>query len=139
MDMQTKLFFGKILGEIYRIQKKFEMPCPASQGQIFGLLNGFENCIEEEFEMIGSISKKQVNIVAEVLDEIYLDKTKLENFKGFYDIENKLSSKGIDRGEANQILSYFYADHRFTEIIEKMDTSNSPTEMRRFTLSEFDK
>ncbi len=131
---------GKILGEIYRIEKRLpDMACPATQGQIYGLLNGFEDAIEHELEMTGHVPKEHVEIVANVLDEIWLDKEKLNAFKGFYDIERKLSSMGVDRGQANKIFRYFYADDRFTEVIEKMNTPDSPSESRQFNLSEFDK
>lgn len=140
MEKETKILLGKILGEIYRIEKRLpEMACPATQGQIYGLLNGFENSIDDELEMTGFVPKEHVEIVGQVLDEIWLDKEKLNSFKGFYDIERKLSSMGVDRGQANKILRYFSADDRFVEIIEKMDTSDSPSESRRFNLSEFDK
>ncbi len=140
MEKETKILLGKILGEIYKIEKRLpDMTCPATQGQIYGLLNGFENAIEDELEMTGFVSKEHVEIVGNVLDEIWLDKEKLNSFKGFYDIERRLSSMGVDRGQANKILRYFNADNRFVEIIAKMDTSDSPSESRRFNLSEFDK
>ncbi len=78
MEKETKILLGKILGEVYRIEKRFpNMACPASQGQIYGLLNGFEDAIEQELEMTGSVPKEHVEIVANVLDEIYLDEEKL--------------------------------------------------------------
>jgi len=139
MDKETKLFFGKILGEIYRTQRASDdIACPASSGQIYALLNGFESAVDQEFEMMGSISKEQVKAVMDVLDPIWMDQEKLANFKGFYDIERELQSRGVDRSDAIGILTYLKANHQFTEVIDKMDTSGSPTECRRFELSDWD-
>ena len=129
--------FGKILGEMYRIQNKLNMPCPASDAHIYGLLNGFEEAIEYEFKE-NIITSSEVNDVCDVLDEIWKDKAKMDAFTGFYEIENKLKAKGIDRFRAIPILKYIYAQNRFEELIDKMDTNNSPMECRTFKLGEFD-
>ena len=139
MDKETKLFFGKILGEIYRIQRASDdIACPASSGQIYALLNGFEDAVDQEFEMMGNITKEQVKTVMDVLDPIWMDQEKLAAFKGFYDIERELQSRGVDRSDAIAILTYLKANHQFVEVIDKMDTSGSPSECRRFELSEWD-
>ena len=139
MEQDTKLLFGKILGEIYRIQKATDgIACPASPGQVYALLNGFEDAVDQEIEMMGSITKDQVRAVMDVLDPIWMDQEKLANFKGFYDIENELQSRGVDRWDAIGVLTYLKANHQFEEIIAKMDTSGSPSECRRFELSEWD-
>lgn len=140
MEKENKILLGKILGEIYRLQKNTsKMAVSASSGQIYGLLNGFEDAIENELEMIGFVSQKDVIAVGELLDEIYLDKTKMANFKGFYDLETKFSELGIDRGKANKIIRYYYADDRFEELINMMDSSGSPSESRKFKLRDYDK
>ena len=69
--------FGKILGEMYRIQNKLNMPCPASDAHIYGLLNGFEEAIEYEFKE-NIITSSEVNDVCDVLDEIWKDKAKMD-------------------------------------------------------------
>lgn len=139
MDEETKLFFGKILGEIYRIQRASDdIACPASSGQIYALLNGFEDAVDRELEMMGRISKEQVKAVMDVLDPIWTDREKLENFKGFYDIQVDLENRGVDRGAAMAILTYLKANRQFVEVIDKMDSSDSPSECRTFDLSEWD-
>ena len=138
MKDKTQLLLGKILGEMYRIEKRLDgVACPVSDAQIFGLLNGFQNCIEEELEMIGYVSNEQYEAVINVLDEIDLDPIKLDAFTGFYNIEPKLKALGVDRSQANQIFRYLYADGRFVRVIDKMDSENSPIESRRFELDEF--
>lgn len=135
----NKLLLGKMLGEIYRIQSNTDIPCGASKGKIFGLLNGFENVIDEEIEAIGYITKKQLNATIKILNPIYDDPIKLSEFKGFYDIEDKLAAVGVDRSDAIRILMYLYADNKFTAIINKMNSSGSPVECCTFDLSEWDK
>lgn len=136
---ENKLLFGKLLGELYRIEKKVGMPCPATEAQIYGLVNGFENVIEEELESLGYISNEKLTTVINVLTPYWEDPQKLASFKGFYDIEHQLSQRGIDRGEAKRILKYLYANGQFIEVIEKMDSSDSPCECRTFNLRDWDK
>nr|WP_319401862.1 hypothetical protein [uncultured Carboxylicivirga sp.] len=140
MDNESKLFFGKILGEIYRIQNNSEdMACPAEPSQIFGLLNGFENVIDEEIERIGAVSREELYAVMDVLDEYWRDLEKRQEFKGFYDIEHKLQQRGIGRGKAIPILTYLKANHQFVELIDKMNSQHSPIECKNFDLDEFEK
>lgn len=139
MERETKLLFGKILGEIYRIQRATEnISCPASNSQVYALLNGFEDAVDEEIERIGYISKDNVKAVMDILEPIWIDKDKLSKFKGFYDIERELQRNGVDRPTAISILKYLKANHQFQEVIDKMDSSDSPSECRRFDLDEWD-
>lgn len=139
MDKDTKRLLGKLLGEVFRIQKASDdIACSASDGQIYALLNGFEDAVDEVLERVGEISSEKVRIVMDILDPIWQDQDKLNNFKGFYDIENDLKRQGVDRSDAIRILTYLRANHQFTDIIEKMDSSNSPSECRRFEISEWE-
>ena len=136
---ETKLLLGKLLGELYRLQNASGVRCGIEEAQIYGLLNGFENCIEQEIEMIGFVSREKLEAVGNILNEYFIDEKKLESFKGFYEIERGLQSNGIDRSDAIRILTYLKANHQFTNVIAKMDSSNSPSECRVFDLSEFEK
>jgi hypothetical protein len=139
MENESKLLLGKILGEIYRIQRSSdEVSCPASDCQIYALLHGFEDAVNQELEMIGFISSDQVRSVVDVLEPIWQDKEQLKAFKGFYDIERELQNRGVDRSAAIRILKYLKANNQFTDIIGKMDSSGSPSECRRFDLSDWD-
>ena len=118
MERDTKILLGKVLGEIYRIQKRIQsLPCPVDDGQVYGLVNGFETAIDHELESVGFITGKQVDAVADVLDPIFLDPEKLEEFGGFYDIESELKSRGVDRGTAAIILTYFYISVSFLALL----------------------
>jgi hypothetical protein len=138
MEKENKLLLGKLLGEVYRLQKKANIPVGSSVGQIYGLLHGFEHAIDHELEMMGDVSQAQFEAVGNILDKIYVDEERMKAFKGFYELETKFSAVGIDRGQANKILRYYYAEGRFEDLIDKMDTSDSPTESRTFKLSEWD-
>ncbi len=134
-----KVFLGKILGEIYRIQNNTEgFSCFAEPSQIFGLLNGFETVIDEEIKSVGFISSEKLKAVTKILDEYWDDQKKEADFKGFFDIEPKLLESGIKRGEASQILKYLKAEGLYITLIDKMDSTNSPSECRTFDLGELD-
>ena len=136
---ETKLLLGKLLGEIYRLQNASGVRSGIGEAQIYGLRNGFENCIAHELEMIGFVSEEKLDAVGDVLNGYFDDEKKLEAFKGFYDIEHALQSKGVDRSLAIRILNYYNANHQFTNVIAKMDSSGSPSECRTFELNEFEK
>ena len=137
MDKNT-LLLGKVLGEIYRIQQHTKTPCSANEPDIYGLLHGFEHVIEEQLEKVGFVSDKQVEYVTEVLDAIDQDEKKLDKFKGFNDIERKLKDGGVNRVTAIKILRYLNANSQFTNVIEKMNSSSSPVECKKFVLSKYD-
>jgi len=131
------VLLGKLLAEVYRVQRKLEIPS-VDEATIYGLRNGFETVIAEELERVGFISKAHVKHVMDVLDPIWQDPAKLAAFKGFYDIERELESGGVDRSTAIAVLTYLNAHGQFTDVIAKMDTHGSPTECRTFALSKWE-
>ncbi|WP_145047879.1 hypothetical protein [Paenibacillus xylanexedens] len=139
MDRESKLVFGKILGEIYRIQKHDQgISCPVGDDVIYGLLNGFEDTLNSELEELNFVSSEDVEFVSNVLNEYHIDQEKLNLFKGYYDIEHRLESNGIDRMKAHRILTKFIAEHKFEGVIAKMDSSHSPGEMRTFKIRDYE-
>ena len=137
MEKESRLLFGKILGEIYRFQRASDVVvCPASQGRIYALLNGFEGALERELEVMGCISDQQVKAVTDSLLAVWQDKNRLNHFKGYYDLENELQRRNISREEAIKILTYLKANHQFVELIEKMNSPHSPSECKCFDLDE---
>lgn len=133
-NREITLLLGKILGEIYQIKIHRQMPIP-DEARVFGLLNGFERAVEQEIERLGFISEEKLKAVELILDEYESNPQKLQEFKGYYDIESHLQDRDIDRGEAITILQYLRTDGRFAEVISKMDSDHSPAECRDFNVS----
>lgn len=135
---QNKLAQAKILGEIYRIQKRLpDDPCSVSDDVIYGLLNGIERIVEQELGELYSVTKEEEEVVVNILNEYFINPEKLETFEGYYDIEPRLEQNGIDRSKAIRILTLLQSEGRFTNIIEKMDSSHSPGECRTFKIAEW--
>lgn len=126
-----KLMFGKILGEIYRIQKKMDA-CPVKDSTVYGLLKGIESVIDQEIASIGYISNDDISAVADILNEYHLNQDKLDKLEGYYDIEPALEKHGIDRSKAITILTYFKLNGQFNHVIEKFNSQHSPVECKRF-------
>jgi len=129
----NKLYLGKILGEIYRIQRSLNIPS-VDDATIYALLHGFESVADEELENLIVVTKEQQQCVTNVLLPYFEDPAKLANFKGYYDIEKKLEAGGVDRPTAIAILIFFKAKGQFTNVIAKMDSSDSPCECRTLEL-----
>lgn len=136
----NQLVFAKILGQIYRTQKRIDKNlCPVSDATIYGLINGVERVVENELDKLSHISKRDEQILVDILNEYFTDPDKLENLKGYYDIEYRLESEGIDRSTAITILTLLKDEGRFTNVIEKFNSSNSPVECKTFELDEWEK
>ncbi len=134
---KNSVLLGKLLAEVYRLQKKADIST-ADDAHIYALKNGFESAIENEIERTGFISNAQVKHAMDVLTPYWEDKEKLDSFKGFYDIESKLAAGGVDRTDAIRIFRFLQANGQFTDVLEKMDSSGSPSECRTFEISEWD-
>lgn len=130
-----KLLFGKILGEIYRVQNRNGY-CPVSEGRLYGLLNGIEWAIDEEISSISPVSKEDLKKASDVLDKYWRD---LEKVTGYYSLEDDFDAAGLDRGKMIKILTYFKAERRYTNLIEKFDSSDSPVECKTFDLDDWNK
>ncbi|MEV9639490.1 hypothetical protein ABZ756_02180 [Mammaliicoccus sciuri] len=136
----NKLVVAKILGEIYRIQKRLpDNACPVGNDVIYGLLNGIERVVDSELEELYFISQGKEEAAVGILNEYFIDRDKLNNLKGYYDIEHKLEDRGIDRSDAIRIFTQLKAEGRFVNVIEKMDSSNSPGECRTFDIPSYEK
>lgn len=134
---RIKLLLGKILGEIYRIQRKIGI-ATEGQGVAFGLRRGIESVLEDTFRDIGGISIAQIEAVDSVLEEYFADPEKLSAFTGFYEIEPKLAALGVCRGTAITILKYKKATGPYDSVLDKMKGPGSPQECRTFELGRWD-
>ncbi|OEH53008.1 hypothetical protein AQ616_18385 [Oceanobacillus sp. E9] len=136
--MEQKIIFGKLLGEIYRIQNRNGY-CPVSEGRIYGLLNGIESAIDKEIESSGFLSNEELGKVAYVLDDYWKDPNKMEEVQGYYNLEDDFERAGLSRGQIIKALTYFKANSQFNDLIEKFDSERSPVECKTFELDEWDK
>lgn len=130
MEPETKLFLGKLLGEVYCLQRLVQPKnCAASEATTYGLLNGIESvideCIPDEF-----ITSADINTVADTL-EPYFNQSK--QLKGYYDIEHNLETQGVDRVKAIKVLTYFKAKGQFSFVIKIIEdgatNGGSPIEL----------
>ena len=131
MDKEAKLFMGFILGEICRLQNKQGM-VTVSDATIYGLLNGFEQVTDEFLEKVAGIPESKVTAAAKILQPYFDDNEK--ELSGYYQIQNELGAAGITREEAIRISTYFHARGDFVGVLEKMDTTGSPIECRKFEM-----
>ena len=83
-------------------------------------------------------TNEQLMALTKVLDLYYDDADMLDNFSGYYEIEDRLKKLNIGPGKAMVILRYLKAEGRYEGLIEKMDSGGSPTECRTFKLPKRD-
>lgn len=137
MDKEQKLIFGKILGEIYKTQqliKGEEKPDAIT----YGLLSGLETVIDKELSNLELVTKEEINKVDEILNSYFDDGEKETAFSGYYTIESQLRDANISRSKAIKILKLFLAEDRYTTLIKKMNSNNSPSECKNFELKNYD-
>ncbi|WP_155922176.1 hypothetical protein [Bacillus sp. EB01] len=123
MDKELKLALGKILGEIYRIQKAQEIDS-VSDSRLFGLLNGFEEAIDSELGNLQFISDEDVKKVTDELAPYWNGERDIEEIPSFMTFRMDLERKGISHSKVVDILKYLKADGRFQTEIERLGTFN---------------
>ena len=130
----NKIMFGRLLGEIYRIQKRIDIDmCAVDDSRIYGLIEGIEEAIDEELSN-NVITGEDLEIVANILNNYFDNGEKEESFTGYYQIEPELERKSISRHKASKIITYFKSQGRFVSLIEKMNSTASPTECKKFNI-----
>jgi hypothetical protein len=135
------MFLGRILGEIYRLQRRVE---PGMVGvedcTLYGLINGIEEAvdnfvtIDESGEPRDWVANEQLEAMREILRAVEADHERKAAFTGYYDIDERVRSAGLGRGAAIQTLTYLKAGGEFLNLIARMESQNSPSECRRFPL-----
>jgi len=132
LDRKTKLLFGRLLGEIYRLQRRQdESMVPAGPGEIYGLIQGFDWVVDQVLETFGTVTEKDLKAVADLFDHLEENPMKLKKLTGFYDIEEQLSARGINREKAMALFTYFRAGDKFAAVLDALDRGNSPGELQR--------
>jgi len=132
---------GRIMGEIFRIQKRVDSEmCPCGDADIYGLINGIEESIDRYVpaDVTGPeqniVTKEQFNFMCEILDKYWKCP---EEFGGYYTIESKVE-KHISRTQALKIFTYLNLSSSYAELMEKMDSSGSPLELRRLDADKYE-
>src|ERR1700689_4186110 len=98
MERDLKIVFGKLLGEIYRVEQYVEdYKNLKDEGVIYALRHGIESVIDDELDEVGFTSEAQHETLLSILQEIDSSKEKTAAFSGFYDIERILADRGVDR------------------------------------------
>ncbi len=129
MDKECKILLGKILGEIYELQGN---NCEELQGTIYGLKNGFEFVLDDVINKDYKITTEEYKRFLKIIDEIALNQDKLRDFKGYYDIEEKLTAIGICRDKAIYLFTYLSKNRQYPTIIKKLNSHHSPSELTTF-------
>lgn len=133
MDDDLKIMLGRILGEIFRTQKRIEPTmCNVNDARIYGLLNGIESVINE-FTNQNLITNDDEYLLSTALQPYFENPNE---FKGYYRIERDLAGRDqeINRGTAITLLKYYKAIGSFSppiEIIEKKIPGENPIELER--------
>jgi hypothetical protein len=126
MDDKNMLAMGRILGEIYRLQKEInpEM-CTASESDIYALLNGVQSRID--YHLTGELSGIHPEYVTAIYDG-------LDTGKGYYGIVDAIEDAGYkhDTMKILTVLRYTLLDDRYTDTIEKVLNSDQriPAELK---------
>ncbi|PTQ55756.1 MAG: hypothetical protein BSOLF_1499 [Candidatus Carbobacillus altaicus] len=137
MEKELKLALGRILGETIRLQKRVNPNMVnVSDNTIYGLIYGFEHEIDQQLIKIDLVSSDDIDAMSGILNVYQMDRDALNNFKGYYDIEEEVMKKGITREKAIKILKYFKLNNQYIEVIKRMDSEHSPGECRNFDIEE---
>ncbi|SDY84008.1 hypothetical protein [Thermoactinomyces sp. DSM 45892] len=105
MDIQKKVAYGKLLGEIYRIQKALGIPNECSDHHVYGLQHGMEPSIRAIWEEYDFISVDEIVIVDELFDEIESGNHKdVTSEEVLLDI---LESRGLPESKGRKVLQYY--------------------------------
>ena len=132
MDQELKALLGRILGEIFRMQKLNKLPMShESDAKIYGLIHGIESVIDESSSYL--VTRRQEELLTGLLDS-YTERP--EEFKGYYTIElpndlRRRSDTPIDRATAITLLTYLKGRGHYEDLIKRLDSSDSPGELRK--------
>lgn len=102
----TKRLFGKILGEVYRLQRCLGVRHVrhvrhVDDATIYGLLHGFEHVIEDELEDVGWVPTEHVQLASDALDA--RGEAGPESGKVLVDA---LAARGVDRRVATRVATF---------------------------------
>ena len=124
---ETKRFLGKVLGEVYRLQRRLAPSLPSVDGAVvYGLLHGFEHVIEDELDRIGWISSETVEAARLILERLRDGKQQMT----LDEVIAAFEQSAISRHEAIRLLAYFaeYTDGGLVDFVNALDSAEVATE-----------
>ena len=136
MQKEQKQLFAKIVGEIYKLQTACNMDCDASPATIYGLLNGMEQTINDELEMLGWISENESRLIMAIFAEIYDNNARRRAFKGYDQISAKVKAAGIEKYKVIMIVRQLQMEEIYPEITDRILYEISPAGIEQFELKE---
>lgn len=128
MEKELKLALGKILGEVYRLQIQAEPNIASTSGATaYGLINGFEETINEQLENLKEITSIDVQKVRGVLQPIFDDPNR--RISGSYEFKQlkydevwqQANSKGIEEAKFTIVLNYFMANDEYVGLLKAIE------------------
>lgn len=120
MEKDLKLALGKILGEVYDLERRIKNSYSVSQQTIFGLVNGFEETIDKELTGMGMITEEDVRNASSILERYENDSFLLQSMVGFSDMEAEMGRYGIDWFTAKKIVTMLRYERKYPKVIEKL-------------------
>ncbi|OES43852.1 hypothetical protein [Domibacillus iocasae] len=111
MDKDLTLTLGKVLGELYEIQKQQGIN-KVDNGHIYGLLHGFEEALKKEFENLNFISQEKVEAVSQYFSSFIKAGTETDDLPPFDSMRSQMEKQGMDQEQFITILRYLNASDR---------------------------
>jgi len=121
MEQSLKMFLGKVLGEVYKIQyDNDESKCSVDKAKIYGLLNGIEPVVNSIMNEIDIITQDDIKIVTNILEPIFRDINIYEKYGGFHIMLNELEKQGINKSKSLTIFTYLKSNCQFVNFFDKI-------------------
>ena len=119
VDRDLTLTLGKVLGEIYELQKQ-QGVSRVDNGHIYGLLHGFEEALRSEFENLTFVSKEEVDVVFRYFSPYIEAETETDNLPPFDQTRSQMEKQGIDQEKLVTILRYLNASDRLNVDVNQL-------------------
>ncbi len=115
MDNETKMFLGKVLGEVYKLQYNLNPDnCTVGPERIYGLINGIENAVQAELPT-DFINMQEIRQIEDILHPYLYEGKPKPSFLG---LKVEAEKEMIDEGKLITILTYLKANGQFSNLIQ---------------------
>ena len=126
MQKELKQTLAKILGEIYKVQTACNIECDANAAKIYGLVNGIESAIDEEFSFDCWTSNSEMETIMRIFSEIDQSREKSAAFKGYDHISAQVKAAGLHKGTVIMAARYYNLLGMFRPMTDKILYEISP-------------